>query len=255
MEQVLDLLGDLLGLIFILVCLGLTIAFIVTSRSRSGVHFRDIPAFLLLRREVGSSVESGKRLHISLGRGDLLSPQASSALAGLTMLERCARAASISDCPPVVTSGESLLTVLGQDTLRNTYTSLGADRRYNPTSVRLTGLTPYAYAAGAMLPIHDENVNASILAGHLGAEAALLTEASERSKGISVAGSDDLVGQAVLFVTADEPLLGEELYTGGVYLSAGSAHSASLRMQDVMRWLLVAAMLIGALLKLLGGLL
>ncbi len=46
--------------------------------------------------------------------------------------------------------------------------------------------------------------------------------------------------------------LGEELYAAGAYLGAGGAHSASLRMQDILRWVLVAAILIGAILKLLG---
>ena len=67
-----------------------------------------------------------------------------------------------------------------------------------------------------------------------------------------MAGTDSIPAQAVLYATADEPLLGEELYAAGVYLGAGPAHLASLRMQDVLRWVLVAAMVIGAVLKLAG---
>jgi hypothetical protein len=109
-----------------------------------------------------------------------------------------------------------------------------------------------AYAAGAMPAIHDEQVSANILAGHFGSEVALLTEAGERSRSLTVAGSDSIPAQAVLYATSDEPLLGEELYAGGAYLGAGPAHEASLRMQDILRWVLVVAIVIGAILKLFG---
>jgi hypothetical protein len=109
-----------------------------------------------------------------------------------------------------------------------------------------------AYAAGCMPIIHDEHVSANIFAGHLGTEIALLTEAGERSRSLTVAGTDSIHAQAVLFATSDEPLLGEELYAAGAYLCAGLAHSASMRMQDILRWVLVVAILIGAIIKLIG---
>lgn len=254
MNQVLDLLGDLLGLVFVLVCFGLIIMALVTGRGRPGVNLRDLSAFQRLRRELGLAVESGRRLHISLGRGDLFGMQAGSAFVGLSLLERCARAASSSDRPPIATSGDPLVAVLSQDTLRGVYRNLGAEARYDPTNGRVGGLTPFAYAAGAMIPIQNEQVSANLLCGHFGPEAALIVEAGERQGSLSVAGSDSLTGQAVLFAVAQEPLIGEDLYAGGVYLGAGPVHAASLRMQDVMRWALIAAMLLGALLKL-GGVL
>jgi hypothetical protein len=251
-EQVISFIDNYLGLAFILLCLGLTLFFLYFSRSLPRIDLRDIPAFSHFRREVDLAVEAGKRLHVSLGRGSITDLPGGAAFIGLTVLDRCARAASNSDRPPVATTGDSLLTILSQDTLQNTYRSLAAEQRYDPTNARLTGLTPMAYAAGAMPTIHDEHINANFFAGHIGSEIALLTEASERSQSLSVAGSDSIHAQAVLYATADEPLLGEELYAAGVYLGAGPAHLASLRMQDVIRWILVAAMLVGAALKLAG---
>jgi hypothetical protein len=109
-----------------------------------------------------------------------------------------------------------------------------------------------SFAAGAMPTIHDEHVSANFFAGHIGTEIALLTEAGERSRSLTVAGTDSLHAQAVLYATSDEPLLGEELYAAGAYLDAGPAHSASLRMQDILRWVVVAVIVIGAIFKLLG---
>ena len=252
MEQVLDLINNYLGLLFILLCLGLILFFYFSDRNRPKISLREIQAFRHIRREVDLAVEAGKRLHISLGRGNINDLQGGAAFIGLTILDRSARAASNSDRPPIVSSGDGVLTILSQDTLQFTYHSLATEQRYNPTNARLTGLTSMAYAAGCMPIIHDEHISANIFAGHLGTEIALLTEAGERSRSLTVAGTDSIHAQAVLFATSDEPLLGEELYAAGAYLGAGLAHSASLRMQDILRWVLVVAILIGAIIKLIG---
>ena len=47
-------------------------------------------------------------------------------------------------------------------------------------------------------------------------------------------------------------LVGEEIYAAGAYVNAGPMHAASLQAQDVLRWLLVAVILGGTILKLLG---
>ncbi len=252
MNQLISAITSSLGFIFTLLCLGLILFFIFYDRAETKISLRTIQAFNHLRREIDLAVEAGRRLHISLGRGTINDLQGGSAFVGLTILDRCARAASNSDRPPVVTSGDGVITILSQDTLQSTYRSLATEERYDPTNARLSGLSPLAYAAGAMPVIQDENVSANIFAGHLGVEVALLTDAAERSQSLTVAGSDSLQAQAVLFATSDEPLLGEELYAAGAYLEAGVVHEASLRMQDIVRWLLVVVIVLGAILKLLG---
>lgn len=252
MNQVLSLLNDFLSLLFIVLCLGLFFFYLGSERSREKISLRGIQAFSHFRREVDLAVEAGKRLHISLGRGNINDLQGGAAFIGLTILDRCARDASNSDRPPVTTSGDGLITILSQDTLQSTYRSLATEQRYDPTNARLTGLTPMAYAAGTIPAIHDENVSANILAGHFGTEIALLAEAGERSRSLTVAGSDSIPAQAALYATSDEPLLGEELYAAGAYLGAGAAHTSSLAMQDILRWILVVIIIIGSILKLLG---
>jgi hypothetical protein len=252
MSQLLSTINSYLGFLFALLCLGLILFYLFYERARVKINLRSIPAFSHFRRELELAVEAGKRLHISIGRGSINELRGGSAFIGLTILDQCARAASNSDRPPVTTSGDGVITILSQDTLQSTYRSLATEQRYDPTNARLTGLTPMAYAAGAMPAIHDEQVSANIFAGHFGAEVALLTEAGERSQALTVAGSDSLQAQAVLYGTSDEPLLGEELYAAGAYLGAGEAHSASLYMQDILRWVIIVIIVLGAILKLLG---
>jgi hypothetical protein len=48
-------------------------------------------------------------------------------------------------------------------------------------------------------------------------------------------------------------LIGEELYAAGAYVGAGAVHEASLTVQDILRWLIIAAILVGSLLKFVGA--
>lgn len=221
-------------------------------RRRSPAILRPIDAYERLNRAVGLAVESGTRLHISLGRGNLLTARGGSALAGLAMLRRLAERTSASDHPPVVTSGDASLAILSQDTLHSGYRAAGAEDQYRFSTGRLTGLTPFSYAAGTMPVEHDENVSANVVIGDLGAESALIAEASDRENSSLIAASDDLSAQAIFYASAQEPLIGEELFAAGAYVGAGAAHEASLQVQDIFRWLIIIAILAGSFLKFLG---
>lgn len=241
----------IIGLLFVLVFWGLLLFFGVFRR-HADPQLREIPAFQRIQRAIGLSVEDGTRLHFSLGRGAINALQGAVALVGLRMLERVTRIIAVSDRLPVVTSGDGAVNVLSQDTLQSTYRQLGEEAQYDPTMGRLTGPTPFSFAAGGIPIIHDEQISANILVGHFGSEVAFLTEAAERSGSTTLAGTDNLDGQAVLYAATDEPLIGEEVFAGGAYLQAGAMHTASLQVQDIFRWVVIVLLVLGALLKLVG---
>lgn len=241
----------MIALIIFLVAALLLLAFTFLRRKSPGV-FRKIEAYERLNRAVGLAVEGGTRLHVSIGRGNLFTSRGGSALAGLAMLRRLSEQTSLSDHPPVVTSGDASLAILSQDTLQSGYRAAGAEELYRFTTGRLTGLTPFAYAAGTIPVIHDEDISANVVIGDLGSEAALLADASNVKNADLIAASDNLSAQSVLYAASDEPLIGEELFAAGAYLGAGASHDASLQTQDLLRWLIIFAIIGGAVLKFLG---
>jgi hypothetical protein len=236
------------GLVILSAVMMLVLAYL---RRKSPPVFRDIPAFIRLRQAVGLVVEDGSRLHVSLGRGSLTTPQSASALAGLALLRRLGDLTSSGDQPPIATSGDAPIAILSQDTLQaaSKFTDRPASDAF---AGRLAGLTPFSYAAGAIPAIRDEKVSANVLMGNFGVEVGLLTDAVERENTFVVAGSDNLTAQAVIYASAQEPLVGEEIFAAGAYTESGSLHSSSLTVQDVLRWSVVAAILIGSLLALAG---
>ncbi len=244
-------LSNITGLLFILVFLGLILGFAFLARRWQFLKLREIPAFSRLIGAVGLSVEDGTRLHVSIGAGGLTGPESASAFVGLSMLHQVAEITSVSDHPPIATAGEGTLAILAQDTLRTAIRQSGGDQ-LEQAAAQLTGLTPFSYAAGTLPVIFDEQVSSNLLAGTFSTEVALITEASERVSGFSLAGTDNISGQAILYASAQEPLVGEELYAGGAYLRAGAIHNASLHAQDVLRYLIIAFIIGSALWKFLG---
>jgi hypothetical protein len=239
---------NLVSLAIVLLFFLLMVGFSILYRRRRDRGLRDIPAFTNLRRAIDLSVEDGTRLHISIGRGDITGHQSAAALVGLSVLRRIAEVASESDKPPVATAGDGTLGLLAQDTLRSTYQSMGILSNYDNSLARVTGLTPFSYAAGTLPIIMDEDVSANTIIGSVGNEVALITTTGERSQTLTMAGADSIPSQAILYATAHEPLIGEEMYAAGAYIGAGPMHAASLHAQDVMRWLLVISIIIGTLL-------
>lgn len=230
---------------------GMLLVFTILQRKSKPV-FREIKAYTRFKRTIGLSVEDGTRIHLSLGWGGLQTPRGASALAGLGLLRHLAEITSVSDKPPIVTSGEGALSILTGDTLKSGYKAAGSEELYDPITARLTGLSPFSYAAGTIPVIRDENVSLNVVVGHFGPEVALITDAAERGNSLVVAAADEPSAQAVLFASVDEPLVGEELFAVGAYTDSGAEHQSSLRVQDTLRWLIILALLIASALKFLG---
>ncbi len=100
--------------------------------------------------------------------------------------------------------------------------------------------------------IHDEGISVNIAAGKLGPEVGLIAEAGQRQKAALIGGSSAPEGQAVLYAMTDSHLIGEEIFAAPAYLKEDKKTNAGLKTQDILRLILVGALLAGSLLKLVG---
>jgi hypothetical protein len=228
-----------------LILAGLILVFNVMLRGRWPV-LRNLPGYESVRSDVDASVEAGTRVHMALGEGQIIGVGAEAELAGLAALGKIAHAASVSDRPPVATSSDGVTSILAQDVMYSTYRQMRVEERFDHDLGRLAGLGPAGYTAGAMITPREERVSATFLIGAMGAEAALIADTGAQRGSVTAAVTDP-VGQAAVFATTDNPLLGEELFAAGAYLKVNTAHAASLQAQDVLRWVAIGAILLGAL--------
>jgi hypothetical protein len=243
--------AGLAGLCIVLLAAIFMVLFAIFHR-RSPFSFRNLRAFNGIQRAARLVVEDGTRLHFSLGNGEPLTSNGASALAGLVLLRNLGEITSMSDRPPMATTGNPVLNLLAQDTLRTAHDAARAENVFELTHARLTGMTPMAYAVGAMTTIRDEGISSNVLIGSFGPEVGLLTDASNRQNASVIAASDNLPAQAVLFACTQDTLLGEELFAAGAYVQSGSLHAASLLTQDILRWMVIITLLLGAGLKMAG---
>jgi hypothetical protein len=242
---------DGIGLLIFLALSLLLVLLTVMQRKRS-YTLRELLAFQRLRRAIGLAVEDGKRIHVALGRGNLLSENFGSALIGLGVLKRLSSVALIADHPPIATSGEGGLMLLAQTGLQAAHQRFGLPPQDLPQKAQLVGVTPLSFAVGSGMEIRDERVAVDLLIGHLGSEAALICDASHQQGNLSIAGSDDLTAQAVFAAAASHPLFGEEAYAAVAYMDGEAVHRASLQTQDLARWAIILFLIFASVVKLIG---
>jgi len=238
--------------VLIVVLLALTILALTLLALRPGATprvLRRIDALESLPSTMGQAVETGQRLHISLGTGLVGTADTAATVAGLTVLDQISAAAAVSDRPPVVTTSDGAAMLLAQDTLRSVYARQNALARYDPESAQVSGLTPLSYGAAQTALPTDEAVAGAVLIGTIGQEAVLLAEAGQRAGVSTLAGTDNLSTQAMLFATADNPLIGEDVFAGAAYIGRQPQHMASLSAQDLARIAIGVLVIVGVVVQ------
>lgn len=244
---------SLIGFLMVLFAAGGTILFSIKKvRAKHPPVFRKIPAISKLRQAIGLSVEDGSCIHVSLGSADILDPNNTSTLVGLSSLHRIGQLSSTSDLPPVSSSGNGSFALLSKDVLKAVSSETNTRELYDSDQGRLTGITPFSYAVGAMDIMHNPAIRANVLIGSFGPEAGLLSTTSEEKGSFTLAVSDSITAQSIFMATTKDVLIGEELYAIPAYLAYSPVHQASLRIEDILRWLVGAGLIVGAILKLSG---
>lgn len=224
---------------------------LIARRVRSGrlPALRPIAGYSIVRDQITQSLETGRPLHLSLGTQGVSDRNMAQTLAGLTTLEYFADQAAVYGAPPIVTSADATTMITAQDVLRNAMDDRGTAERFDPRQVRLIGPEPTAYAAGVMGILSREDVLANVMVGAFSDEYLLMGETAAR-KGIQqVAGSANPQALPFMTVSAEQVLVGEEIFAAGAYLSRIPSHIASLQVQDWMRVAIVAIIIIGVIWK------
>ena len=139
-----------------------------------------------------------------------------------------------------------------QSAAEQAHDKAAASSEYDPSSVRFLSTDPAAYAVGVTDTLQHEKVSMSAVTGALGDEVLLIGERGREAGIFQVTGTASVRALPYAITTADNTLVGEDLYAAGAYLADKPAHVASLLVQDRLRLLLVAAVVAGVIIKTLG---
>lgn len=227
--------------------------FLLRIRRGRRYALRPIGAFDALRGLLGLAAEEGRIVHLTLGTGGIGGDQTAVTAAGLTVLRHLAEQGASLGTNPVVTVADPTALIVAQDVLYHAHHQGGDRRNYHPTDVQLIAPYPTAYAAGVQDRIDDERVAANVMVGHLDETYLLMGETGAQRGVIQVVGSDYVNAHPFMVATSNHVLLGEEIFAAGAYLTGRPEHVASLRVQDVLRVVMVLAILAGVLWKTVFG--
>jgi len=226
------------------------------ATGRRAFAVRALPAIDAVPGLIGMAIEAGRPIHVSLGSSGLGGGETAATLASAVLFTRVAERAATGSVAPLLTMSDASALPLGYQMMRRAYVARGRLDRYERKSVRWlpTLGRPIAFAAGLTIMAGNEQVAGNVLTGSFGAELALILFSAQRRRQMTIAGSDQLAGMAVAYAMADEALLGEEIFAAPAYLSVSAARKdsrsdetgrrAALIVTDVLRWLLIAALLI-----------
>jgi hypothetical protein len=240
-----------IGLVLLLLIL--PVLFYLTSRARAGKggELRSLSGMEQLPGLVGRSAETGQSLHVSVGVAGVGGAATAETWAGLTLLEQLADQAAASDTPLIVTVADATVLPVAQDIVWRAYVRSGNPGGYDSTQVRLIAPEPMAYAAGVMGLLGREPLTANVMVGSFGDEYLLMGEAGARQGVHQIVGAADPRTLPYVYATADEALVGEEMFAGGAYTKRLPIQIGSLLAEDWARWAIAAAILVLAILKIL----
>ncbi len=214
---------------------------------RSKPQLRRIKGYERLRGLTGRAIETGRNLHLSLGVGGVSNETTADSLAGLSVLNYLADKAAITGDPPVVSMANPMLLLYAQNTVRATHADDPTAAREAYANVRFVAPQPTAYAAGVMNLLNIEATEANVMVGNFGDEYLLMGEVAARQKVTHIGGTSDANTLPFIYASADETLLGEEIYAAEAYLRQRPFHIGSLVAQDSLRWLIFLTSIGGVL--------
>jgi hypothetical protein len=239
---------QVLTTLILLIALVVTVIMAQFIRRRRDIYpVRAVPAWDSVPLMIGSAVEAGRRVQLSSGAAGIGGAGTALALASAEALVQIGRRTAASGTPPLMTVGESTAIPLMMGALRRAWRE--SDRAIMPpiTAVRWSPAVSLALAAALVAEVGDERVSGAVYIGDFSAAIALPLEAVARRRGMSIAGSTGLEGMAVAWALADAPLIGEEMFTAGAYLGDRASARAELVAQDVLRWLVIGALIAATL--------
>lgn len=244
---------------FLVLAIGLITAILIFGaiswQKRYPVQLRPLHAYRALSEQIGRTVESGQHVHVTLGRGGLHQTSNPVSLSALIVLDYLAKKSTASTTPPYVTVGEGTLLMAAQDSVQQAYHRSSQSKEVNAGTAQLLAPEkyPFVLAGGVNNLIHQQNIGSNILLGHLGAEISLMAEAASRQQIPQLIGTDNVEGLAVARAITSDSLIGEEFLAAGAYLQGQPVQLASLQVQDLLRWVAVAGILLSGLIGLLIG--
>lgn len=239
-------LNTLLGFIIYTIIL---LWFIFHARAGKEMFVRKIPGLDALDEAVGRATEMGKPILYVPGLSSIADI---ATIASLNILSRVAKKTAEYNTTLLVPNRNPVVYTVAQEIVKEAYTDAGRPDAYNPNNVYFITLNQFAYVAAVCGTMVREKPATNLFLGYFWAESLILAETGASTGAIQIAGTDSVFQLPFFITTCDYTLIGEELYAASAYLSREPLLMGSLKGQDWGKMIILAILIIGSALMLLG---
>ncbi|MBR4571220.1 MAG: hypothetical protein IKO19_11235 [Candidatus Riflebacteria bacterium] len=210
---------------------------------------------MFIRRISGlSAIEDAVGRATEMGRGVLYVPGIMDmddiqTIAGVTIMGHVARKTAEYDTDFYAPMTRSFVMSVAQEVVKQAYMEKGRVDAYRPDRINYLTDDQFGYVAGVGGIMMRDKPAACFYLGTFYAESLILAETGNSIGAIQIAGTAE-PSQIPFFVAAcDYTLIGEELFAASAYLSKNPREVGSLKGQDMVKVVIILAIIIGTLLE------
>ncbi len=240
--------GSTLAVILVL----LTFVSYYTFQAQRGreMFIRRISGLSAIEDAVGRATEMGRGVLYVPGIMDMDDIQT---IAGVTILGHVARKTAEYDTDLYSPMTRSFVMSVAQEVVKQAYMEKGRVDAYRPDRINYLTDDQFGYVAGVGGIMMRDKPAACFYLGTFYAESLILAETGNSIGAIQIAGTAE-PSQIPFFVAAcDYTLIGEELFAASAYLSKNPREVGSLKGQDMVKVVIIVAIIIGTLLETLAA--
>lgn len=220
---------------------------------RPAYDLRRFPFVEHLTRSRTASLEQGRRQQVVLGEQLWSRTYSGLGLAALTGAGTQLDSQTLADGRMSLATGSGGLAVLARQLVQGAYQDGFSERLLTPqVGVALYGPTPFSFNVGLISELRMQPYGTLLLLGDFGPQASISVDNLHRQRGEAFAAAGTFTAQAALYLNVRDILLGEEVYAAESLLAPNPANRAAAMAEDLLRLALIAALVVGAVLKALG---
>ena len=216
------------------------------------IHIRRVAGLDAIEEAIGRAAEMGKPVVSSYGIGGFTYWT----LAGLAILSHVAQLSAKTGTRIIVPTGggnESLIVrPVAEEIVKTAFTVEGVPDQYNPDDLPFLSGQQYAYTGGYVGILQRTRPAAVIMTGSHASEAMNIAETSNAVGAITITSGSYISNLAALACASDYILIGEEAPAAGAYLSDDPSQRASIRVQDIFKWIALGCIILGLVLTNMG---
>ena len=201
---------------------------------------------LLIRRQIETSLENSAPIHLDIGGSCEGGLAGGAALSAAEATGTVSAQMAFADEPWAITAAGGLDTSLEKDAVRMGMEAADYGTSYDADCSVFTGTGDIGHSSGNSVALEKEPNALHLTIGSAGPASAVLTDTLYSRGEILCIGGDDLLAQAVGTVSADAVFIGEQYMEIPDSLDHKEKKNPALIAVDIMRWVVIAAVILFA---------